>query len=180
MRHSMSLFLIYFGTERRHPHLAHHNVMFGPRYRELLDGHLRARDVLADDFSLYLHAPTVTDPSLAPPGCESFYVLAPVPHLGKAPHRLEASRVPRYADRILEYLERRYIPGLRGDLVTQRIFTPADFEHELNAHLGSAFSLEPVLTGRAPGSACTTATTASAASTSSAPARTRERGSRAS
>ncbi len=143
MRHSMSLFLIYFGTRRRHPQLAHHNVMFGPRYRELL-ADIFDRGVLADDFSLYLHAPTVSDPSLAPPGCESFYVLAPVPHLGKA--RVDWTQEgPRYADRILDYLERRYIPGLRGDLVTRRIFTPLDFESELNAHLGSAFSLEPVL-----------------------------------
>jgi len=144
MRYSMSLFLIYFGTRRRHPHLAHHNVLFGPRYRELLDD-IFERGVLADDFSLYLHAPTVSDPGLAPEGCESFYVLAPVPHLGKAPLDWE-SLGPRYAERILDYLEARYIPGLRGDLVTQRIFTPLDFKHELNAHQGSAFSLEPVLT----------------------------------
>jgi phytoene desaturase len=144
MRYSMSLFLIYFGTRRRHPHLAHHNVLFGPRYRELLDD-IFEKGVLADDFSLYLHAPTVSDPGLAPPGCESFYVLAPVPHLGKA--RVEWDVVgPRYADRILDYLEARYIPGLREDLVTQRIFTPLDFQRELDAHLGSAFSLEPVLT----------------------------------
>jgi phytoene desaturase len=140
----MSLFLIYFGTRRRHPHLAHHNVLFGPRYRELLDD-IFEKGVLADDFSLYLHAPTVTDPGLAPAGCEAFYVLAPVPHLGKAPLDWETVG-PRYADRILEYLEARYIPGLREDLVTQRIFTPLDFARELNAHHGSAFSLEPVLT----------------------------------
>jgi phytoene desaturase len=144
MRYSMSLFLIYFGTRRRHPHLAHHNVLFGPRYRELLDD-IFDKGVLADDFSLYLHAPTVTDPGLAPAGCEAFYVLAPVPHLGKAPLDWEAVG-PRYADRILDYLEARYIPGLRQDLVTQRIFTPVDFARELNAHHGSAFSLEPVLT----------------------------------
>jgi phytoene desaturase len=143
MRHSMSLFLIYFGTRRRHPRLAHHNVLFGPRYRELL-ADIFDRGVLADDFSLYLHAPTVSDPSLAPPGCEAFYVLAPVPHLGR--NRIDwKEEGPRYADRILDYLEQRYIPGLRADLVTQRIFTPLDFESELNAHLGSAFSLEPVL-----------------------------------
>lgn len=144
MRYSMSLFLVYFGTRRRHPHLAHHNVLFGPRYRELLDD-IFEKGVLADDFSLYLHAPTVSDPALAPAGCESFYVLAPVPHLGKAPLDWETLG-PRYAQRILDYLEARYIPGLREDLVTQRIFTPLDFKHELNAHHGSAFSLEPVLT----------------------------------
>ncbi len=143
-RHSMSLFLIYFGTRTRHPELRHHTVLFGPRYRELL-ADIFDRGVLADDFSLYLHAPTVTDPTLAPPGCEAFYVLSPVPHLGKA--TLDWSvEGPRYRDRILEYLEAHYITDLRQDLVTTRIFTPADFEGELNAHLGSAFSLEPVLT----------------------------------
>ena len=144
MRHGMSLFLVYFGTRRRHPALAHHNVLFGPRYRELL-ADIFERGVVGDDLSLYLHAPTLTDASLAPPGCEAFYVLAPVPHMGQA--RLDWDREgPRYADRILDYLERRAIPGLRTDLVTRRLFTPADFERELGAHLGSAFSLEPRLT----------------------------------
>jgi phytoene desaturase len=143
-RFSMSLFLIYFGTKRRHPHLAHHNVIFGPRYRELL-GDIFDRGTLADDFSLYLHAPTVSDPTLAPEGCEAFYVLSPVPHLGKGAIDW-TTEGPRYADRILDYLEARYIPRLREDLVTQRIFTPLDFQHELGAHHGSAFSLEPVLT----------------------------------
>ena len=143
-RFSMSLFLIYFGTRRRHPQLAHHNVLFGPRYRELLDD-IFVKGTLADDFSLYLHAPTVTDPTLAPPGCEAFYVLAPVPHLGisDVDWRVEG---PRYADRILSYLEARYIPHLKSDLVTTRIFTPLDFKETLHAHHGSAFSLEPVLT----------------------------------
>lgn len=143
-RFSMSLFLIYFGTRTRHPQLSHHNVLFGPRYRELLDDIFK-HGVLADDFSLYLHAPTKSDPSLAPDGAESFYVLAPVPHLGNASIDWEVEG-PRYADRILGYMEERYLPNLRNDIVTQRIFTPADFASELNAHLGSAFSLEPVLT----------------------------------
>lgn len=143
-RHSMSLFLIYFGTRRKYPELAHHSVLFGPRYRELLKD-IFARGVLAQDFSLYLHAPTRTDPTLAPPGCEAFYVLSPVPHLGKAQIDWEAEG-PYYRDRILDYLDGRYLPGLRQELLTTRIFTPLDFERELNAHLGSAFSLEPVLT----------------------------------
>jgi len=143
-RYSMSLFVIYFGTRKRHPDLAHHSVLFGSRYRGLLDD-IFERGVLADDFSLYLHAPTVTDSTLAPPGGEAFYVLSPVPHLGKASIDWEAEG-PRYRDRILDYLEQRYIPNLRQDLVTSRIFTPADFAEVLNGHLGSAFSLEPVLT----------------------------------
>jgi phytoene desaturase len=144
MRHSMSLFLIYFGTRTRYPDLAHHNVIFGPRYRELLED-IFGRGILAEDFSLYLHAPTVSDPSLAPPGGEAFYVLAPVPHLGKARIDWEAEG-PRYADRILAYLEARHLPGLRDHLICRRIFTPLDFERELHAHQGSAFSLEPILT----------------------------------
>ena len=142
-RFSMSLFVIYFGLKRQHPDLKHHIVMFGPRYRELIDEIFNGPG-LAEDFSLYLHAPSVTDPSLAPSGCSAYYVLSPVPHLGKA--NIDWSvEGPRYRDRILKYLEERVLPGLSRDLVTCRIFTPDDFKSELNAHLGSAFSLEPVL-----------------------------------
>ena len=144
MAYSMSLFLIYFGTRRQYPNLLHHNILFGPRYRELLkDIFFRGR--LTDDFSLYLHAPTRSDPSLAPPGCDGFYVLSPVPHLGKLTIDWE-NEGPRYAGRVLDYLERHYMPDLRQNILTQRIFTPKDFKTELNAHLGSAFSLEPKLT----------------------------------
>jgi phytoene desaturase len=144
MSHSMSLFLIYFGSRKKFPNLLHHNIIFGPRYRELL------RDIfkngrLANDFSLYLHAPTRSDPSLAPADCDAFYVLSPVPHLGRLAIDWDVEG-PRYAEMILNYLERRAMPGLRESLVTQRIFSPKDFKVELNAHLGSAFSLEPRLT----------------------------------
>lgn len=142
-RFSNSLFVIYFGLKRTHPDLKHHMVLFGPRYRELI-GEIFKGPTLADDFSLYLHAPSVTDPSLAPPGCSAYYVLSPVPHLGNADIDW-AIEGPKYRDRILKYLEDRVIPGLTSDLVTTRIFTPADFRDDLNAHLGSAFSLEPIL-----------------------------------
>jgi phytoene desaturase len=140
---SMSLFLIYFGTKRKYPNLQHHNVIFGPRYRELL-GDIFERGKLADDFSLYLHAPTHSDPSLAPPDCDGFYVLSPVPHLGKLALDWQAEG-PRYAAKIFNYLEQRYMPGLTESIITRRIFTPNDFKTELNAHHGSAFSLEPRL-----------------------------------
>ncbi len=142
--YSMSLFVIYFGLRRVHPQLQHHMVLFGPRYRELIRDIFDGPD-LPEDFSLYLHAPTVTDPDLAPEGCSAYYVLSPVPHLGKSAVDWEREG-PRYADRILEYLEQHHIPGLRSDLVTMRLLTPLDFRDELNAHLGSAFSVEPVLT----------------------------------
>jgi len=143
-RFSMSLFVIHFGLKRPQRQLAHHTVCFGPRYRELIQDIFHG-SAIPDDFSLYLHAPCVTDPSLAPPGCSAHYVLAPVPHLGQADVDWDVEG-PRLRDRILAYLEQRYMPGLREDLVTCRIFTPADFRDELGAHLGSAFSLEPVLT----------------------------------
>jgi phytoene desaturase len=141
--YSMSLFLIYFGTRKKFSHLLHHNVIFGPRYRELLSDIFK-HGTLSQDFSLYLHAPARTDPSLAPPDCEAFYVLAPVPHLGKLSIDWR-NEGPRYAERIFGYLEKHYIPGLRDAIVTRRIFTPQDFEAELNSYLGSAFSLEPRL-----------------------------------
>ena len=144
MSYGMSLFLIYFGTRKRYANLAHHNVLFGSRYRDLLTD-IFERGNLAKDFSLYLHAPSYADPSLAPPGCEAFYVLSPVPHLGKLSVDWMVEG-PRYADAILDYLEGRYMPGLKSAIVTQRLFTPKDFRDELNAHLGAAFSLEPKLT----------------------------------
>ncbi len=141
---SMSLFVIYFGLKRVHPQLKHHMVLFGPRYKALIDDIFQAPE-LAEDFSLYLHAPTLTDPSLAPEGCSSYYVLSPVPHLGTA--NIDWDEVgPKYTDRILDYLEKHYLPGLKDDLVTCRTLHPFGFRDELNSHLGSAFSVEPVLT----------------------------------
>ncbi len=139
---SMSLFVMYFGTSRRYEHLAHHTILFGPRFKGLLRDIFSGRD-LARDFSLYLHAPTVTDPSLAPAGCEAFYVLSPVPHLGRADLNW-SSVAPSYGDSILESLE-GYLPGLRDSIVTRRHFTPHDFRDQLNAYHGSAFSVAPKL-----------------------------------
>jgi phytoene desaturase len=143
-RFSMSLFVIYFGLSKAQPQLQHHTVLFGQRYRALIDEIFKAK-TLAGDFSLYLHSPCATDPSLAPEGAGSFYVLSPVPHLGNAPLDWSVEG-PRYRDRIFDYLEQRYMPNLKRDLVTSRIFTPDDFQSELNSHHGSAFSLDPVLT----------------------------------
>lgn len=144
MRQSMSLFLIYFGTNKQYPEIAHHNVIFGPRYKDLLED-IFEKGVLPEDFSLYLHAPTRSDETLAPKGHEAFYVLSPVGHLGHLNIDWKTEG-PRYAERILNYLDQRYLPGLKSSLVTQRIFTPLDFQNELNSYQGSAFSSEPVLT----------------------------------
>ncbi|CAN5710713.1 phytoene desaturase [soil metagenome] len=141
-RLSMGLFVGYFGTRKQYPELAHHTILMGPRYRELLED-IFERKVLAEDFSLYLHAPTRTDPSLAPPGHETFYVLSPVPHLGGGiDWEVEG---PRYFDRILDHLDATYLPGLRENLVTQLHVTPRYFEEELRSVQGAGFGIEPRL-----------------------------------
>ena len=141
---SMSLFVLYFGTDRTYKgEIAHHTVIFGPRYRELLRDIFHGSE-LPEDFSLYLHAPTETDPSLAPEGCGTFYVLAPVPHLGNAPIDWETV-APAYADRLLEALEAQ-LPDLRRHVVTRRWLTPHDFRDTLRSYQGSAFSCAPNLT----------------------------------
>ncbi|MBC7986907.1 MAG: phytoene desaturase [Sphingomonadaceae bacterium] len=143
-RFSPSLFVLHFGVKGAWPGIPHHMVLFGPRYRGLLTD-IYDHGVLAKDFALYLHHPTVTDPSMAPEGCSTFYALAPVPHLGKFP--IDWDEIgPGYADRIIDHLEARMIPELRERIVTRFHYTPKDFAVDLNAHLGSAFSLEPVLT----------------------------------
>jgi phytoene desaturase len=142
MEWSMSLFVLYFGTDRTYD-IAHHTVVFGPRYRGLLDDIFRGNE-LPEDFSLYLHYPTVTDPSLSPDGCGTFYVLSPVPNLGQAP--LDWDDVAEgYADKILAALE-RHLPDLRKHIVAKLWMTPNDFERELVAYQGAAFSVAPTLT----------------------------------
>jgi len=140
---SMSLYVLYFGTDRTYAEdMAHHTVVFGPRYRALLDEIFHG-SALPEDFSLYLHAPHVTDPSLAPPGCGSFYVLSPVPHLGSAPLDWDTAG-PAYGDRILAALE-RLMPDLRRHVVVRRELTPLGFQRELGAYQGNAFSVAPRL-----------------------------------
>jgi len=143
-RWSPSLFLVHFGIEGTWPGIPHHMILFGPRYKELLTD-IYEHGVLAEDFSLYLHHPTVTDPDLAPPGHSTFYALAPVPHMGKLP--VDWEQVGKVmTDRILDEIERRLIPDIRSRIKVMFSYAPPDFEHDLNAHMGSAFSLEPLLT----------------------------------
>jgi phytoene desaturase len=141
---SPSLFLVHFGVKGAWPGIPHHMILFGPRYVGLLKD-IYEHGVLPEDFSLYLHHPTVTDPSMAPEGHSTFYALAPVPHLGKLP--IDWDQVgPVLAERILDEVERRLIPDLRSRITVQFHYTPADFQQDLGAFHGSAFSLEPLLT----------------------------------
>jgi phytoene desaturase len=141
-RYSNGLFVWYFGTRRRYEDVAHHTIMLGPRYRGLLDDIFR-RKVLAPDFSLYLHRPTATDPALAPPGCDTFYVLSPVPHLG-GDVDWEAQAEP-YRQAIERRLGETVLPGLEQEIATSVVTTPLDFQNRLLSYLGAGFSLEPVL-----------------------------------
>lgn len=147
MRYSMSLVVIYFGTDRQYRDgsapMVHHNIILGQRYKPLLNDIFKQK-ALAEDFSLYLHMPTITDPSLAPAGCENFYVLSPVPHLGSGTDWRAAARP--YRDAILQFLEDRYLPDLQRHIVTEHMITPLHFHDTLNSYLGSAFSVEPILT----------------------------------
>ena len=145
LKYSMSLFVIYFGTKRRYTdsQLAHHNIILSERYNDLLRDIFAAKE-LPNDFSLYLHMPTITDPSMAPPGHEAFYVLSPVPHLGA---NIDwAKQAKPYRDAIMGLLEEQYLPDLQANIVAEHYIDPRHFQHTLNSHLGSAFSVQPILT----------------------------------
>ena len=144
-KYSMSLFVIYFGTKKRYTDsgLAHHNIILGERYKGLLSDIFHKKE-LADDFSLYLHMPTITDPSMAPEGHEGFYVLSPVPHLDSGTDWNEMA--PKYRDAIMQFLEDNYLPDLQENLVAEHYIDPLHFQDTLNSYKGSAFSVEPILT----------------------------------
>ncbi|MDP3509260.1 MAG: phytoene desaturase family protein [Candidatus Melainabacteria bacterium] len=142
MQYSMGLFVIYFGTSKQYPQVDHHSILLGKRYKELLDD-IFNRKILADDFSLYLHAPSRTDPSMAPPGHECFYVLAPVPNLqGSVNWREEGDK---FANKILQFLESTILPGLQEHLVDSFFVTPEHFRDNLLTHHGTGFSVQPTL-----------------------------------
>jgi len=139
--YSMGLFVLYFGTTRTYPDVAHHTIWMGERYRELLDD-IFHRQKLAEDFSLYVHRPTATDPSFAPAGQDSFYVLCPVPNLQAGIDW--AVEGPRLRDRIVDALERTMLPGLKSVITADFYKTPEDFRAEYRSVHGAGFSVAPV------------------------------------
>ena len=141
-RYSMSLFVWYFGTNRRWEDVPHHMIMLGPRYKGLLDD-MFLKHHLADDFSLYLHRPSASDPSVAPNGCDAFYVLAPVPHLDSGTDW--PAHAEHYRMKLQRHLEATVLPGLGQQIVTSRLMTPQDFHDRLWSHKGAAFGMEPRL-----------------------------------
>ncbi len=139
--YSMGLFVMYFGTTRTYPDAAHHTIWMGERYRELLED-IFHRQKLAEDFSLYVHRPTATDPSFAPAGQDSFYVLCPVPNLQADIDW--ATEGPRLRDRIVEALERTMLPGLKAAITADFYKTPEDFREEYRSVHGAGFSVAPI------------------------------------
>ena len=145
MKYGMSLFVIYFGTKKQYRDvgLKHHNIILGERYKHLLHDIFEEKH-LSEDFSLYLHMPSLTDPSIAPEGCENFYVLSPVPHLGSGIDWTKQAKP--YRDAIMQFLEDNYLPDLQENIIAEHYIDPLHFKHELNSRMGSAFSVQPVLT----------------------------------
>jgi phytoene desaturase len=141
-RHSMSLFVWYFGTNRRYDDVPHHMMLLGPRYEGLLRDIFKTH-VVPDDFSLYLHRPTATDASMAPPGCDAFYVLSPVSHLGSGTDW--TVKAESYRKAIEQALEKTVLPDLHQHIVTSRVTTPLDFQDRLLSYQGAAFGMEPLL-----------------------------------
>ncbi len=143
-RYSMSLFVWYFGTDRRWDDLAHHTIVMGPRYDGLVRDIFRTGR-LADDMSIYLHRPTATDPSVAPPGRDAFYALVPVPHLGHAGQVWEPEDIEAYRERLEARLEETVMPGLKGSVVSSTIMAPPDFRDRYLSPHGAGFAFEPRL-----------------------------------
>ncbi|MEM9098767.1 MAG: phytoene desaturase [Pseudomonadota bacterium] len=140
--HSMGLFLWYFGTDKRYEDVAHHSILLGPRYKGLLRDIFR-RKQLSDDFSIYLYRPTATDPSMAPEGCDAFYALVPVPHLGSGTDWEAEAEAKRQA--LEARLAETVLPDLGRHVVTSKMLTPLDFKQDLNAIQGAGFGPEPLL-----------------------------------
>lgn len=140
-RYSMGLFVLFFGTRRSYPEIAHHSIWLGRRFKELIKDIFHGQS-LPDDFSLYLHRPTATDASFAPPGHDSFYVLAPVPNL-RAPIDW-AREGPRLRDRIVAALGRSILPDLEQSITSDFFMTPEDFKGDYLSRFGAGFSVAPI------------------------------------
>ena len=140
---SMGLYVLFFGTDRTYDSVAHHTIWMGKRYRALLDD-IFHRGILADDFSLYVHRPTATDPSFAPDGHDSFYVLAPVPHQGAGiDWDIEE---PKLRSRIIDALDATLLPELKTHIQAPFAMTPDDFSEDYLSYLGAGFSIAPLFT----------------------------------
>jgi phytoene desaturase len=141
LKYSMGLFVLYFGTTRQYPEIPHHTILLGHSYKDLLHDMFDRHKLEMSDFSIYLHRPTATDPSMAPVGCDSFYALVPVPNL-QGGQDWKALR-PQYRDLVIDYLQRRILPDLRQHITEDFFVTPEHFRDNLNTLHGTGFSIQP-------------------------------------
>ncbi len=141
-KYSMSLFMTYFGVEKKYDDMLHHSIVFGPRYKGLINDIFK-KNIVPDDFSTYLHIPTRTDTHLAPEGCETMYACTPVSNLNSETNWEEKKE--EFKDHILSTLDEQVLPGLTDNLAVTKVFTPADYETEFNSYKGAAFQLQPLL-----------------------------------
>lgn len=141
LEYSMGLFVLYFGTNRQYLDVKHHTIVMGDSYKGLLDSIFSRKELRYDDMSLYLHRPTATDPQMAPPACDSFYVLSPVPNMKSGVDWVKEAEP--YKNKVYEKLEERILPGLRNHIVSEKIMTPLDFKADYHARFGSGFSVAP-------------------------------------
>ena len=151
LKYSMGLFVLYFGTTRQYPEMKHHTILLGEKYEQLLHEMFDLKQLEMSDFSLYLHRPTATDPSMAPPGCDAWYVLCPVPNLQPSTGSGQEANVdwktmgPRYRDLIVTHLERVALPELSKYIVEDFYVTPENFRDKLSTLHGTGFSIQPTL-----------------------------------
>lgn len=142
-KYSMGTVVIYLGVKKKYPQLLHHTLILSPRYKELIKD-IFDNKILPEDFSMYLHVPTRTDPSMAPVGCESIYVLIPVTNQSSGIDWTQMSRV--FTNKVINFLEAEFdLVDLRKNIEVERTYTPLDFEQERNSYLGTPWGMEPVL-----------------------------------
>ena len=139
--YSMGMFVLFFGTKKQYPKIAHHSIWLGKRFKSLLKD-IFDNKILSEDFSLYIHRPTATDKSFAPEGCDSFYVLCPVPNLqGNVDWSKEGIKLQ---NRIVEALEKTILPELKKNICDDFFMTPIDFKNNYRSTHGAGFSIAPI------------------------------------
>ena len=139
--YSMGLFVIYFGTTKQYPSVVHHTIWLGKTYKELLSN-IFDKKILSDDFSLYIHRPTATDESFAPKGCDSFYVLCPVPNLKADIDWSTEGNILK--DKIIAALDQTILPDLKKHITSDFFMTPTDFKTDYLSTHGAGFSIAPL------------------------------------
>ena len=137
-RFSCSTFMLYLGIEGRYDDIAHHNIYLSKNYRENL-ADIETRHMLGRDPSMYVQNACVTDPSLAPPGMSTLYLLIPVTH--RHPNVDWRREAAGYREIALDQMERIGIHGVRERIRYERMITPDDWQDDYEIYRGATFNL---------------------------------------